>query len=280
MVIDKLIDKIKEMDNPTVVGLDPQPEFIPDGMSVLDFNVGIINAIYDIVPAIKPQIAFYEQFGLVGLEIYKQTIAHAKTKGMVVIADIKRGDIASTAKAYADAHIGGAGDFDVDFATVNPYMGGDSVQPWLDNCKAYDKGIFVLVKTSNQGSGDFQDLIVDGKHLYEIVGEGTADWGRGMVGSYGYSSVAAVVGATYPKQLADLREKLPQTFFLVPGYGAQGGTAEDIRHAFDEKGIGAIVNSSRGIIAAYKNEKYKGMDFVEAARAAAIAMRDDLRKVL
>ncbi|MCL2855111.1 MAG: orotidine-5'-phosphate decarboxylase [Defluviitaleaceae bacterium] len=276
MIIDRLIEKINHMGNPTVVGLDPQAEFIPKGMSVLDFNCGIIDAVCDIVPAIKPQIAFYERLGQVGLDTYIKTIQYAKAKGLIVIADIKRGDIASTAQAYANAHIGG-GDFDADFATVNPYMGGDSVQPWIDNCHKLDKGIFVLVKTSNAGSGDFQDLMVGDKPLYQIVGERTAVWGADMVGKYGYSSVAAVVGATYPEQLADLRAQLPNTFFLVPGYGAQGGTAKDIRHAFDANGGGAIINSSRGIIASHQNPKYAGLGFAEAARAAAIDMRDDLQ---
>lgn len=280
MVIDRLIDKIKEMDNPTVVGLDPQIDFVPKGMSVLEFNKKIIDAIYDIVPAVKLQIAFYEALGVAGLEIYKHTIAYAKSKGLIVIADIKRGDIASSAQAYANAHIGRAGDFCVDFATINPYMGGDTIKSWLDNCKAYDKGVFVLVKTSNTGSGDFQDLIVDDKPLYEVVAQRTAEWGADMAGSHGYSAVAAVVGATHPQQLSDLRAKIPKTFFLVPGYGVQGGTSADIRHAFDKNGGGAIVNNSRGIITAHQNPKYKELSFDEAIRAATLAMREDLRGVL
>ncbi|MCL2619651.1 MAG: orotidine-5'-phosphate decarboxylase [Defluviitaleaceae bacterium] len=279
-MIDRLIDKINQMNNPTVVGLDPQMEFVPKGMSVLEFNTKVIDAIYDIVPAIKLQIAFYEALGLVGLEVYKQTIAYAKEKGMVVIADIKRGDIASTAQAYANAHIGERGDFCADFATINPYMGSDTVKSWLDNCKIYGKGVFVLVKTSNAGSGDFQDLIVGDKPLYEVVAQRTAEWGADMVGNHGYSTVAAVVGATHPQQLADLRAKLPHTFFLVPGYGVQGGTSADIRYAFDKKGGGAIINSSRGIITAHQNPEYEGLGFEEAIRDATLTMRNDLRSVL
>ncbi|MCL2753959.1 MAG: orotidine-5'-phosphate decarboxylase [Defluviitaleaceae bacterium] len=265
------------MNNPTVVGLDPTTEILPNGISTLDFNKGIIDAVYDIVPAVKPQIAFYEQQGIAGLQAYIETVAYARQKGMIVIGDIKRGDIASTAQAYADAHIGG-GEFDVDFATINPYMGGDTMQPWINNCKTHDKGLFVLVKTSNKGSADFQNLAMGGKYLYTIVGENVEKWGAELTGKHGYSAIGAVVGATHPKELADMRKSLPHTFFLVPGYGAQGGTAADIAAAFDKNGIGAIINSSRGIITAYKQEKYAGLDFAQAARQAAIDMRDELNK--
>ncbi|MDR2168118.1 MAG: orotidine-5'-phosphate decarboxylase [Clostridiales bacterium] len=277
-MIDKLIVKIQEMGNPTVVGLDPQPDFIPEGLSITEFNKGIIDAIFDIVPAVKPQIAFYERFGAPGIEAYFETIKMAKDKGMLVIGDVKRGDIASTAAAYADAHIGHAEH--ADFITINPYLGGDSVSPFLDNCRKFDKGIFVLVKTSNPGSADFQDLYVGDKYFYEIVGEKVAIWGEELIGEHGYSAVAAVVGATHPRILTKLRWYLPSVFFLVPGYGAQGGTAADICHAFDKDGSGAIINNSRGIIAAYKNEKYAGLDFAAAARAAAIQMRDEIKEVL
>jgi len=279
MIIDRLMDKIEQMQNPTVVGLDPTPDIMPQNMGIFDFNKAIINEICDIAPAVKPQIAFYEQHGIAGLQAYIETITYARQKGMFVIADIKRGDISSTAQAYADAHIGG-GQFDVDFATINPYMGSDAIQPWLNNCQVYDKGLFVLVKTSNKGSSDFQDLIIDGKTLYTIVGENVEKWGAELVGNHGYSSVGAVVGATHPKELADMRKSLPCTFFLVPGYGAQGGTAADIALAFDKNGKGAIINSSRGIIAAYKQEKYAGLDFAKAARQSAINMRDDINNVL
>ena len=277
MMIDKLIGKIKQMSNPTVVGLDPTTEILPNGISILDFNKGIIDAIHDIVPAVKPQIAFYEQQGIGGLQAYIETVAYARQKDMVVIGDIKRGDIASTAAAYAAAHIGG-GDFDVDFATINPYMGGDSITPWLDVCKSHDKGLFILVKTSNKGSADFQDIMADnGQFNYENVGELVKEWGSGLIGAHSYSSIGAVIGATHPKVLAKMRKAMPRTFFLVPGYGAQGGTAADIAAAFDKNGVGAIVNSSRGIIAAYKREKYAGLDFAQAARQAAVDMRDELQ---
>ncbi|MCL2169999.1 MAG: orotidine-5'-phosphate decarboxylase [Defluviitaleaceae bacterium] len=277
-MIDKLIEKIEQMKNPTVVGLDPQASLIPDGMGILEFNKGIIDAIHDIVPAVKPQIAFYEQHGLAGIEAYFETIKYAKQKEMIVIADIKRGDIASTAQAYADGHLGQSSH--ADFATINPYLGHDSITPWLDNCKKLDKGVFVLVKTSNLGSGDFQDLMVGCKYLYEIVGEKTAEWGKELVGDYGYSSVCAVVGATYPAILKKLRWALPNTFFLVPGYGAQGATARDITAAFDGNGRGAIINSSRAIIAAHKTETYANLDHAAAARAAAIHMQQELSKYL
>jgi orotidine-5'-phosphate decarboxylase len=276
MIIDKLIDKIEEMGNPTVVGLDPQDDFIPEGMSIVEFNTAIIEAICDIVPAVKPQIAFYERFGAEGIEAYFETIRIAKDKGMLVIGDIKRGDIASTAQAYADAHIGHRQNH-ADFITVSPYMGGDSIEPFLSNCQKFDKGIFVLVKTSNPGSSDFQDLYVGDKYLYEIVGEKVAAWGQDFIGNHGYSAVGAVVGATHPKILAKLRWYLPSVFFLVPGYGAQGATAADIAPAFDKNGKGAIINSSRGIIAAYKSEKYANLNITQAARAAAIQMREEIR---
>ena len=304
MIIDKLIDRIKELKNPTVAGLDPRMDFLPCKIikdaqdryghtaiavkyAFLAFNKGLIDALCDIVPAVKPQMAFYEQFGPEGVDCYAQTVAYAKEKGMIVIGDIKRSDIASTAEAYSDGHLGRADVFgqeqtffDTDFITVNPFLGADSVEPFLGNCKKYDRGLFLLVKTSNAGSGDFQDLLVDGKPLYEIVGNSVAKWGADFVGRHGYSSIGAVVGATHPAVGADLRAKLPQTFFLVPGYGAQGATAADVAVNFDKNGIGAIVNNSRGIIGAYKSGKYDGAAYDEAARQAALAMRDELNSAI
>ena len=299
-IIDRLIDRIIELKNPTVVGLDPRLDFIPADIAqdaqdrygrtaaavkyaLLGYNKGIINAICDIVPAVKPQVAFYEQFGAEGMDAYFQTVAYAKAKGMIVIGDVKRSDIASTAEAYSDAHIGQTDVFgkkmafsQAHFITINPFLGADSIEPFLKNCKEYEKGLFVLVKTSNKGSGDFQDLMVGDRPLYEICGEYVEKWGAELVGKHGYSSVGAVAGATHPAVIAKLRVTMPRTFFLVPGYGAQGGGAADIAAAFDKNGLGAIVNNSRGIIAAYKNPKYSGMGFAEAARAAALAMKADL----
>jgi len=255
--------------------------------ALLAYNKGIIDAVCDIVPAVKPQMAFYEQFGSEGVDAYIQTVAYAKSKGLLVIGDIKRSDIASTAEAYSDGHIGRVDIFghhvsviEHDFITLNPFLGADSVEPFLKNCRDYDKGLFLLVKTSNKGSGDLQDLISGDRTIYEIVGDLVSGWGEGLVGKHGYSSIGAVVGATHPEVGEKLRKRLSHTFFLVPGYGAQGGSAADIAVNFDKNGVGAIVNNSRGIIAAYKSDKYSGMTYDTAARAAAIVMRDDLRKVL
>lgn len=304
MIIDKLINKIIELKNPTVVGLDPRIDFVPPELikhaqdrygrtaisvkhALIAYNKGIIDAICDIVPAVKPQMAFYEQFGHEGVDAYAQTVSYAKEKGLIVIGDIKRSDIASTAEAYSDGHIGQVDVFgqdtrffDTDFITINPFLGADSVEPFLGNCKKYDRGLFVLVKTSNKGSGTFQDLVCGNNHLYEVVGDRVAEWGADFVGQHGYSSIGAVVGATHPETAAQLRTRLPNTFFLVPGYGAQGGKAADIAVSFDKNGLGAIVNNSRGIIAAYTNEKYTGMPYDEAARAAALDMRNELNSVL
>ena len=294
MIIDTLIDKIKQTENPTVVGLDPRLDYIPDFIkqkvyekfgktlsgameAFWQFNKAIIDATYDLIPAVKPQIAMYEQYGADGIACYIKTIAYAKEMGLIVIGDVKRSDIASTAEAYSNGHIGKVdveeNSFEIyreDFITLNPYLGWDSIEPYIENCKSYEKGIFVLVKTSNPNSGQLQDLNIDGIKLYER-------------GKYNYSSVGAVVGATHSKQAQDLRKKLPHTFFLVPGYGAQGGTAEDLAVCFDKNGIGAIVNSSRGIIAAYKNKKYakdfSEQNFAQASRQAVIDMRDDLNRV-
>ncbi len=299
--IDKLIDKIKKTDNPTVMGLDPRYEMIPkcvtdkypktlEGVSkaIVEFNKELIDATYDIIPAVKPQIAFYEMFGIPGMEAFKETCKYAKEKGMCVIADIKRGDIGSTAAGYSNAYLGKTtiGEtmqeiYDVDFVTVNPYMGTDCVKPFIEDCKKYDKGIFILVKTSNPSSGELQDLkLENGKEVYLEVASLVKKWGEDLIGNYGYSSVAAVVGATYPEQLSQIRKAIPNTFFLIPGYGAQGGKAEDIAIAFDKNKLGGIVNASRSLMCAYKSDlwkdKYKEEEYAKATRSEAIRMRDEL----
>lgn len=309
MIIDKLIDRIRETGNPTVVGLDPRlnyiPAFITDkyyakygytpkaaAKSMYKFNKYIIDAVYDIVPAVKPQIAMYERYGLEGLKAYVKTCDYAKTKGLIVIGDIKRSDIASTAEAYSDGHIGRVkigeeeySGFTQDFITLNPYLGSDSITPFLEDCKKYEKGLFVLAKTSNPNSGEIQDLLADGVPVYEKVGALIEKWGSELIGQYGFSSVGAVVGATHPEQAKRLREVMPHTFFLVPGYGAQGGKAEDLAVCFNKEGLGAIVNSSRGIIAAHMKDQYKNCfaderNFAQAARQACIDMKNDLRRCI
>ena len=307
MIIDTLIEKIKKTENPTVVGLDPRvgliPEFIkkecleeygktPKAVaeSFLRFNKAIIDATADLIPAVKPQVAMYEMLGVEGMKCFKETCGYASKKGLVVIGDIKRGDIASTAEAYSDAHIGMLdveGEkfemFHEDFITINPYLGIDSVEPYFANCKKYERGLFVLVKTSNPNSGQLQDLEVGGEKLYCKVGHLVEEWGENLMGKNVYSSVGAVVGATHPDQAKELRKIMPHTFFLVPGYGAQGGKAEDLAVCFDKDGLGAIVNSSRGIIAAYRNEKYSKFgekEFDQAARQAVIDMKADLRRCI
>lgn len=308
MIIDRLIDKIKETGNPSVVGLDPRLNFIPSyitdkyyakygstpkaaAKSMLKFNKKIIDAVYDIVPAVKPQIAMYERYGIEGLKAYDKTCKYAQSKGLIVIGDIKRSDIASTAEAYSDGHIGKVDingmvydSFAQDFITLNPYLGSDSITPFIKDCIEYEKGLFVLAKTSNPNSGEIQDLLVDGTPIYEKVAALIEKWGESTRGKYGYSSVGAVVGATHPAQAKRLREVMPHTFFLVPGYGAQGGKAEDLAVCFKD-GIGAIVNSSRGIIAAHQKEQYKDCftderDFAQAARQACIDMKNDLRRCI
>ena len=300
-IIDLLIDKIKETENPTVIGLDPRYEMIPkcvtdkypqtlEGASqaIVEFNKAIIDATYDIIPAVKPQIAFYEMFGIPGMQAFKETCDYAKKKGMIVIADIKRGDIGSTAQGYSNAYLGktkiGENEeliFDVDFVTVNPYMGTDCVKPFIDDCKKYNKGLFVLVKTSNPSSGELQDLkLENGVQIYKQVARLVEKWGEELVGENGYSSIAAVVGATYPEQLKEIREIAPHTYFLIPGYGAQGGAAEDIAQGFDTNGLGGIVNASRSLMCAYKSDKWKDKfeekDYAQATRAEAIRMRNEL----
>lgn len=301
-MIQKLIEGIKRTKAPIVVGLDPMMNYIPEYIqkkafaefgetlegaaeAVWQYNKGIVDAIYDIVPAVKPQIAMYEQFGLEGLKAFKKTVDYCKSKDMVVIGDVKRGDIGSTSESYAIAHLGKItvgskklSAFDEDFATVNPYLGTDGIKPFVDVCKEEKKGIFVLVKTSNPSSGEFQNRIVDGRPLYEIVGEKVNEWGSDCMGN-DYSYVGAVVGATYPEQGEILRKIMPKAYILVPGYGAQGGKGSDLAHFFNKDGLGAIVNSSRGIIAAFKQEKYAKFGaehYAEASRQAALDMIEDI----
>ncbi len=303
--IDRLIDKIKQTNNPTVMGLDPRFDMLPkcvtdkydktlEGVSkaILEYNKALIDETCDIIPAVKPQIAFYEMFGIPGLEAFKETCKYAKEKGMIVIADIKRGDIGSTAQGYSNAFLGKTkiGDheesiFDVDFVTVNPYMGTDCVKPFIEDCKKYDKGIFILVKTSNPSSGELQDLkLENGKEVYMQVADLVEKWGEDLVGKYGYSSVSAVVGATYPEQLEQIRSKASHTYFLIPGYGAQGGKAEDIALGFDKNGLGGIVNASRSLMCAYKSEIWKNQfteeEYAKATRAEAIRMKEELQTAI
>ena len=305
-MIDKLIAKIKATDAPIVVGLDPMLSYIPNYIkeaafkeygetlegaaeAVWQYNKGLVDAIYDLVPAVKPQVAMYEQFGIPGLVAFYKTVQYCKEKGLIVIGDIKRGDIGSTSAAYATGHIGkvtiGANTFEPfgeDFVTVNPYLGTDGIKPFVDECKKNDKGLFILVKTSNPSSGEFQDRIIDGRPLYEYVGEKVVEWGADCM-SGEYSNIGAVVGATYPEQGKILRKLMPKTFILVPGYGAQGGKGADLAHFFNEDGLGAIINSSRGIIAAYKQEayaKYGETGYADAARQAVLDMKEDINSAI
>ena len=301
-MINKLISNIRKTNAPIVVGLDPMLNYIPEHIqkkafaefgetlegaaeAIWQYNKGIVDATYDLIPAVKPQIAMYEQFGIPGLIAYKKTVDYCKSKDLVVIGDIKRGDIGSTSAAYAVGHLGQVqvgsrkyAGFDEDFATVNPYLGSDGVKPFMDICKEEKKGIFVLVKTSNPSSGEFQDRVIDGRPLYELVGEKVAQWGDELMGDE-YSYVGAVVGATYPEMGKVLRKLMPKTFILVPGYGAQGGKGSDLVHFFNEDGLGAIVNSSRGIIAAYKQEAYAEfgeLNYADASRKAVEVMIEDI----
>lgn len=305
-MIQKLIDNIRRTGAPIVVGLDPMLNYIPEQVqkkafaeygetlegaaeAIWQFNKEIVDHTCDLIPAVKPQIAMYEQFGIEGLKAYKRTVDYCKEKGLVVIGDVKRGDIGSTSAAYAAGHLGKVqvgskayAAFDEDFATVNPYLGTDGIKPFIHVCKEEKKGIFILVKTSNPSSGEFQDQRIDGKPLYELVGEHVAKWGEDCMGDT-YSYVGAVVGATYPEMGKALRKIMPKAYILVPGYGAQGGKGKDLVHFFNEDGLGAIVNSSRGIIAAYKQEKYAGYGpehFGEASRAAVEDMVQDISQAL
>lgn len=305
-MINELVKKIKKTEAPIVVGLDPIfkliPEHLlqkaykefgenPEGVSqaIIEYNKGLVDAIADLVPAVKPQIAMYEQWGIPGLIAFQETVRYCKEKGLVVIGDIKRGDIGSTSESYAVGHLGKVNlggkeyrGFEEDFATVNPYLGSDGVKPFIDVCQQEKRGIFVLVKTSNPSSGEFQDQLVDGRPLYELVGEKVAQWGADLMGDE-YSYVGAVVGATYPEMGKILRKIMPKAYILVPGYGAQGGKGADLVHFFNEDGLGAIVNSSRGIIAAYQQEKYASYgaeNYADAARQAVLDMKDDITGAL
>lgn len=305
-MINKLVDKIKKTAAPIVVGLDPMLNYVPEQVqkaafeqygetlegaaeAIWQFNKEIIDKTYDLIPAVKPQIAMYEQFGIPGMIAYEKTVSYAQEKDLVVIGDIKRGDIGSTSAAYAVGHLGQVqvgskkySGFHEDFATVNPYLGSDGIKPFIDVCKEEKKGLFILVKTSNPSSGEFQDQLIDGKPLYELVGEKVAAWGEEHMGDQ-YSYIGAVVGATYPEMGKVLRKVMPKSFILVPGYGAQGGKGKDLVHFFDKDGLGAIVNSSRGIIAAYKQEdyaKFGAENFGDASRAAVEAMIADIQGAL
>lgn len=304
-MIEKLVSRIKKLNAPIVVGLDPTLNFVPKFLldkainekgetleaaadAIFAFNKAIVDAVYDLIPAVKPQIAMYEQFGIPGLMAYKKTIDYCHEKELLVIGDAKRGDIGSTSTAYAIGHLGKVkignteiAPIDADFLTINPYMGSDSVVPFIDECKKHDKGLFILVKTSNPSSGEFQDQKVGEKAVYELVGKKVDEWGLDTV-KEGYSDVGAVVGATYPEMGKVLREIMPKAYILVPGYGAQGGTAAELKPFFNKDGLGAIVNSSRGIIAAYKQEKYAEFGaegFAEAAREAVIDMKNDIASI-
>ena len=305
-MINKLIEKIKKTEAPIVVGLDPMMKFIPEHITkkafeaygetlegaaeaIWQYNKGLVDNIYDLIPCVKPQIAMYEQFGIPGIMAYKKTIDYCKSKDLVVIGDIKRGDIGSTSEAYAVGHLGKVQvgnnsfySFDEDFATLAPYMGSDSINPFKKICMEEKKGLFILVKTSNPSSGEFQDRLIDNRPLYEWVAEKVVEWGSDFMGD-SYSYVGAVVGATYPEMGKVLRELMPKSFILVPGYGAQGGKGADLVHFFNKDGLGAIVNSSRGIIAAYQQEQYKSFGnegFADAARQAVIDMREDIKSAL
>lgn len=304
-MINKLVSNIKKTNAPVVIGLDPMLSYIPEHIlnkafaeygetlkgaaeAVFEYNKGIVDAIHDLIPAVKPQIAMYEQFGVEGLIAFQRTVDYCKEKDLVVIGDIKRGDIGSTSTAYAVGHLGKIqvgsqiyAPFGEDFVTVNPYLGSDGVKPFIEVCKEENKGLFILVKTSNPSSGEFQDKLVDGRPLYELVGEQVAKWGEEHMGEE-YSYIGAVVGATYPEMGKILRQIMPKSYILVPGYGAQGGKAEDLVHYFNQDGLGAIVNSSRGIICAYQMEQYQkfgSLHYADASRQAVIDMVNDINSV-
>lgn len=300
MSLDRLIEKIEQTQNPSVAGLDPKLDYVPEyirakcfekygetlkgaAKALYEFNKGLIDALYDIVPAVKPQAAYYEMYGPAGVKALYKTQEYARSKGMYVITDGKRNDIGTTMEAYATGHLGKVkvGNTEIepflgDALTVNGYLGSDGIKPLLNTCRENDKGIFVLVKTSNPSSGELQDQKIDGVPVYEVMGKMCENWGAELPGVYGYSGVGAVVGATYPEQIKYLRQALPTTFFLIPGYGAQGAGAADIAAAFDSNGLGGIVNSSRGIMCAYQKQKCDERDFAQAARNEAIRMRDEI----
>lgn len=297
MITDSLIEKIIAMQNPTAVGLDTAFDYLPDEMragvkdakgaasAILEFNKKLVDSVSDIVPAVKVQIAYYEAYGTEGLKTFYETLLYAKKKGLTVIADAKRNDIGSTASQYAKAFLGQtelSGErfeaFPADYLTVNGYLGTDGIAPFTEENKKRGKGIFVLVKTSNPSSGELQNLrLQDGRTVYECMGDMVELWGSETVGKYGYSSVGAVVGATYPEEAKILRARLKHTFFLVPGYGAQGANAEMLKNCFDGNGLGGIVNNSRGILCAYKK---RGGTYFDAARQACLDMKADLLSVL
>lgn len=284
--MDRLISLIEKKNNPSVIGLDPVVDYIPAFLkekhesvtdAILEFNLNLIDSFSDVVAAIKPQLAYYEIFGSKGIEVYEKTAAYAKEKGLYIIADGKRNDIGSTAGAYAEAYLGEKGSADA--LTVNGYLGIDGVKPFLDKAVAFDKDIFVLAKTSNPSSGELQDLKLEsGEMICEKMMELLTKWGSETVGKYGYSRIGAVVGATYPEQLSSFREKFNEIFFLVPGYGFQGGGAEGVRGGFDKKGFGSVVNSSRAVMLAYKKEGDE-TKYAEAARKEVLRMRDELNSV-
>jgi len=305
-LIDQLISNILEKRNPSVVGLDPRLEYLPNFLvekhcsgepsfesaasAIEEFNKMIIDEVYDLIPAVKLQIAYYEMYGIPGLKAFQATARYAKEKGLIVISDVKRNDISATAHAYSTAFLGQTSlgkakdtAFPSDFITVNPYFGIDGIQPFIDDCNNYNKGIFILVKTSNPSSGEFQDLNIGNKPLYQYVGHKVSEWGNASMGEFGYSRVGAVVAATYPKQLAELRQIMPNTFFLVPGYGAQGGRAEDLFHCFDKRGLGAVVNASRSVICAYQREPWRNEfspeQFAQASRAEVLKMKKEFEKL-
>ncbi len=304
MSFDVLQDRIRELKNPTVAGLDPRIEYVPAHLqeesfaqfgqtlegaadAIWKFNQGLIDALCDVIPAVKPQSAYYENLGWRGMAVMEKTIQYAKEKGLYVIADIKRGDIGSTAAAYAEAWLGvtKVGEtecpvFDADCVTLNGYMGSDAIRPFLDQCVARSKSAFILAKTSNPSSMELQDMVAGDRVVYTVMGDLIERWGKDTAGKYGYNALGAVVGATHPSVLKELRRRLERTFFLVPGYGAQGGTAADVRYAFDELGRGAIVNASRSIMCAWQKTGKEGMDYQEAARDAAIRMRDELKRYI
>ena len=292
MFADKLFRKVSDMGNPTVLGLDPRIEFVPASIrnkqvsgakAIREFNRKLIYSLHDIVPAVKFQSAYYELLGPEGAAVLKESMDFAKSLGMMVILDAKRNDIGSTAMAYAEAYLSPEG-FDVDALTVNAYLGSDGITPFLELCKKYGKGIFILVKTSNPSSGELQDLRLDsGERIYERMADMVSCWSEGFFGDSGYSSIGAVIGATYPEELDSLRKRMKGIPFLIPGYGAQGGGAQDVKFGFDDKGMGSVINSSRGLMCAWKNKKYEGRylqeDFCEAARHEAIDMRNALSDV-
>lgn len=300
MIIDRLIEKIKQTKNPSVVGLDTCVDYLPDDMknqikslddvceALTEFNKNVVDSICDIVPAVKVQVAYYEMYGVQGMQAFQNTLKYAKSKGMFTMADIKRNDIGSTAAAYSKAYLGKTvfngvevTPFESDFVTINGYLGTDGIKPFVDDAEKYDKGAFVLVKTSNPSSGDLQNKkLVGSETVFEEMANFVCEWGKNLVGDYGYSSLGAVVGATHKAEAELLRKKYPSLFFLVPGYGAQGATAEDVSVNFDKDGLGAIVNSSRGILCAYKKDKYNGLNYFKAARQAALDMKDDLTKFI